>query len=140
MGTLQLQPSMAALVLMRAGRVAQASRPTMCRAFAVKTTTGIVGYPVDPHAHETLKGLYSQTFEALSDIPADAEYRKCVEAITNHRLKVITEQADWIEVEEMIGFQMEEMIQDAKDELELIPQMAEWKPWVGSSGEIKNDE
>merc|ERR1712195_381526 len=116
-------------VLLRAGRAAQASRPLVCRALSVKTTTGIVGYPVDPHAHETLKGLYSQTFDALSDIPADANYRKNVEAITNHRLKIVTEQPD-------VSL-MEEMIQDAKDELELIPQIAEWKPWLGNVADIK---
>ena len=97
----------------------------------------------------------SKTFDALSNIPADANYRKNVEAITNHRLKVsfspiprlprsasssqhdicsvlkgwfggqiITEQPDVSLVEEVIGIQMEEMIQDAKDELELIPQIA----------------
>ena len=38
--------------------------------------------------------------------------------------QIITEQPDVSLVEEVIGIQMEEMIQDAKDELELIPQIA----------------
>ena len=38
--------------------------------------------------------------------------------------QIVTEQPDVSLVEEVIGIQMEEMIQDAKDELELIPQIA----------------
>ena len=35
------------------------------------------------------------------------------------------------ELETKIGEgQLEELIEEAKDELDLIPKMAEWKPWV----------
>ena len=35
------------------------------------------------------------------------------------------------DLEKKIGEgQLEELIEEAKDELELIPKMAEWKPWV----------
>ena len=36
-----------------------------------------------------------------------------------------------MEVEKQISEgQLEELIEEAKDELDLIPKMAEWKPWV----------
>ena len=35
------------------------------------------------------------------------------------------------DMEQRIGEgQLEELIEEAKDELDLIPKMAEWKPWV----------
>lgn len=35
------------------------------------------------------------------------------------------------DIEQRIGEgQLEELIEEAKDELDLIPKMAEWKPWV----------
>jgi hypothetical protein len=55
---------------------------------SVKETTGIVGLDVVPNAREALITLYQQTLKAVEPIPESAQYRKSVEALTHHRLKV----------------------------------------------------
>lgn len=58
-------------------------------ASASKGSTGIVGLDVVPNAREVLISLYQQTLQAVKPIPESAQYRKSVEALTQHRLKVI---------------------------------------------------
>lgn len=61
----------------------------------------------------------------LQEIPQDAVYRQNVEKVTKHRLKVCEEEQDWPQIEKRIQCgQIEELIAQAKDELELIPKMA----------------
>lgn len=55
---------------------------------SVKDSTGIVGLEVVPNAREVLISLYQQTLKAVAPIPESAQYRKTVEALTQHRLKV----------------------------------------------------
>eukprot|EP00270_Netrium_digitus_P000695 TRINITY_DN1077_c0_g1_i1.p2 TRINITY_DN1077_c0_g1~~TRINITY_DN1077_c0_g1_i1.p2 ORF type:complete len:137 (+),score=33.95 TRINITY_DN1077_c0_g1_i1:128-538(+) len=96
----------------------------------VKETTGIVGLPVIPNAREVLLGLYQQTLKAVETIPREAVYRQNVEKLTKYRLKVCEEEEDWEKIELQISCgQVEELIEMAKDELDLIPKMQEWKPW-----------
>ncbi|KAJ7564548.1 hypothetical protein O6H91_02G022000 [Diphasiastrum complanatum] len=96
----------------------------------VKESTGIVGLPVVPDARDKLIGLYVQTLTAVQAIPETAYYRKSVEKFTRFRLGVCQEEQDWEKIEERIGGgQVEQLIEQAQDELQLIPKMAEWKPW-----------
>lgn len=96
----------------------------------VKETTGIVGLEVVPNAREVLISLYDKTLNEIKTIPENVRYRKHVEAFTNHRRKVCQEEEDWETIEKRIACgQVEELIEDAQSELELIPKMAEWKPW-----------
>lgn len=91
----------------------------------VKESTGLVGLEVVPNAREVLIGLYKQTLEAVQVIPDTAMYRKSVEEFTNFRLKVCEEEEDWQKIEERIrDGQVEELIETAKNELELIPRLA----------------
>ena len=55
---------------------------------SVKESTGLVGLDVVPNAREVLISLYQQTLKAVTPIPESAQYRKSVEALTHHRLKV----------------------------------------------------
>lgn len=90
-----------------------------------KESTGIVGVDVVPNAREVLIGLYNETLKAVKVIPEDAVYRQSVEKFTNHRLKVCVEENEWDQIEKKIGNgQVEELILQAKDELELIPKIA----------------
>ncbi|KAL3683186.1 hypothetical protein R1sor_001208 [Riccia sorocarpa] len=101
----------------------------------VKEMTGIVGLPVVPNARDVLIGLYQKTLEAVKPIPESAQYRKTVEEITRHRLAICNEEDDWREIEKRVGNgQVEQLIQQAKDELTLIPKMTEWKPWEAPEG------
>ncbi|GAQ81908.1 NADH-ubiquinone oxidoreductase 1 alpha subcomplex subunit 5 [Klebsormidium nitens] len=103
---------------------------------AAKESTGIVGLDVVPNAREVLIGLYDQTLKVVKDqIPEQAEYRRSVERITNYRLKVCQEEEEHDRIEQRIGCgQVEELIEQANDELELIPVMVESKPWEVPEG------
>ncbi|KAJ6807714.1 putative NADH dehydrogenase [ubiquinone] 1 alpha subcomplex subunit 5, mitochondrial [Iris pallida] len=96
----------------------------------VKETTGIVGLDVVPNAREVLISLYTRTLGEIKAVPEDEGYRKAVESFTGHRLKVCREEEDWEAIEKRIGCgQVEELIEEAQDELKLIAKMIEWDPW-----------
>ena len=106
-----------------------------CR--GVKTTTGIVGLEVQPEAKSMLEGLYSKTLATLEEtVPAGAEYRNVIEALTKKRLAVVQGTSDLSAIEAQLGAgQVEQLIQQAQDELDLIPKMAAarvWEPYEGS--------
>ncbi|XP_047329443.1 probable NADH dehydrogenase [ubiquinone] 1 alpha subcomplex subunit 5, mitochondrial [Impatiens glandulifera] len=101
--------------------------PLMAR---LKETTGIVGLEVEPNARNVLIGLYTKTLKEIQGVPEDEGYRKAVESFTKHRLKVCQEEHDWEVIEKRIGCgQVEELIEEAQDELTLIDKMIEWNPW-----------
>ncbi|KAH0688188.1 hypothetical protein KY284_018741 [Solanum tuberosum] len=105
------------------------ARPLMMMA-KVKETTGIVGLDVVPNAREVLINLYRKTLEEIKAVPEDEGYRKAVESFTRHRLSVCQEEADSEMIEKRLGCgQVEELIEEAQDELKLIGHMNEWKPW-----------
>jgi NADH dehydrogenase (ubiquinone) 1 alpha subcomplex subunit 5 len=96
----------------------------------VKESTGITGLPVVPNAREVLLDLYQETLRQIAKLPNEAAYRHLVEKMVNHRLQILQSESDYEVIEEKIGQgQLEELIQAAKDELQLIPKMLEWKPW-----------
>lgn len=99
------------------------ARPLMMMA-KVKETTGIVGLDVVPNAREVLINLYSKTLEEIKGVPEDEGYRKAVESFTRHRLNVCKEEEDWETIEKRLGCgQVEELIEEAQDELKLIGHM-----------------
>ncbi|GLT35882.1 hypothetical protein SLA2020_102980 [Shorea laevis] len=103
------------------------SRPLMAK---VKQTTGIVGLDVVPNAREVLIDLYTKTLNEIKAVPEDEGYRKAVESFTKHRLKVCQEEEDWETIEKRLGCgQVEELVEEARDELTLIGKMMEWDPW-----------
>lgn len=90
----------------------------------VKETTGIVGLEVVPNAREVLIKLYAKTLKEIEAVPEDEGYRKAVESFTRHRLKVCQEEEDWEMIEKRLGCgQVEELIEEAQDELKLIDKM-----------------
>lgn len=90
----------------------------------LKETTGIVGLEVVPNAREVLIGLYTKTLTEIQRVPEDEGYRKAVESFTRHRLKVCEEEEDWEVIEKRLGCgQVEELIEEAQDELKLIDKM-----------------
>lgn len=84
---------------------------------------------------QTLLNLYKQTIEAVKEIPDTATYKKNVENITNYRLGVVQETEDTVKIEKVLNLgQIQEVIEQAEDELELIPRMIAWKPWEVQDG------
>ena len=104
-----------------------------------KQSTGIVGLEVEPQAKSILVGLYTKTLEALETVPAGAEYRKVVEGITKERLAVVEKSDDLLAIESTIGCgQAEQLIQQAQDELSLIPKLVAaraFDPYAGTPAE-----
>lgn len=97
------------------------ARPLMAK---VKQTTGIVGLDVVPNAREVLINLYNKTLKEIQAVPPDEGYRKAVESFTRHRLKACEEEEDWEMIEKRLGCgQVEELIEEAQDELKLIAKM-----------------
>ena len=102
---------------------------------SIKQSTGIVGLEVIPNGREVLKSFVVKVLNDVKGIPEDAGYRKVVESTYRHRLDIIESTEDTAAIEAKIGVgQIEELVAQAKDELSLIPQMAEWKPWVMPEG------
>lgn len=90
----------------------------------VKETTGIAGLDVVPNAREVLISLYTRTLKEIKAVPEDEGYRKAVESFTTHRMKVCKEEEDWEQIEKRLGCgQVEELIEEAQDELTLIAKM-----------------
>ncbi|KAG5185566.1 NADH dehydrogenase [Tribonema minus] len=107
-------------------RVSRAAA-SLCRATPVareawkKTSTGLVGLPVDPNARVNLAQKQNDILEKIKIIPEHTGYRKAVEAISKYRLKVLDSSLTDEQVEDEINCgQLEELIVQADDELGLI--------------------
>lgn len=97
---------------------------------APKKTTLLTGLAVVPNAREKLYALYEETLRSIRQIEEGTPYRELVEKVTRHRMKIVFDQTDVEEIEEAIGCgPIESLMDHARDELELIPEMADWKPW-----------
>jgi len=99
-----------------------------------------VGLLPDENARNTLIDLYRATFVALQEVPAEARYRINVEKTISHRMKLVEQTEDVLELEEKLGLgKIEEVIEQAKDELQLVPFMVEHAPWKGPDGSTKTE-
>lgn len=97
----------------------------------IKKSTGIVGLDVEPRAQEVLIELYTKTLRDVKElIPEGNGYRQAVEQLASYRLEVCKTSKNFAEIEARIGRgQVEELIEQAKSELRLIPSYASWKFW-----------
>ena len=105
----------------------------------IKSSTGIVGMAVEPDAKPILLSLYGKTLAALEPVPATSEYRKYVEGLTKERMAVVESTDDLAAIEDKIGCgQVEQLIEQAEDELALIPTLIAaraFDPYDGSPPE-----
>lgn len=91
-----------------------------------------------PSFQQTLRALYAETTAALEAIPPTAAYRVNVEKVTAHRLALVEATPDVAALEAKVGVgAVEEVIAAAREELKLIPSMAEWAPWEVPEGRQK---
>ncbi|GJQ15492.1 hypothetical protein GpartN1_g7283.t1 [Galdieria partita] len=98
----------------------------------------MVGLKPEPNAKEVLEKLYQETLEKVKILPEKSVYRQNVEKITNYRWKVVKESETVEAIEERVGMGLvEELIEQAKNELDLIPKFQEWKLWEGDPEKIK---
>ncbi|KAH7491547.1 hypothetical protein PRIC1_003042 [Phytophthora ramorum] len=103
----------------------------MLRMAVTKTSTGLVGLKVNPNARQDLIKIYRRTLEEVKILPPEAKnYRKVVEQITNFRLNVVESNEDEDVIERKINCgQLEELIEQAEDELSIFPVYIEHKLW-----------
>jgi len=105
-----------------------ASRPLFCAAPATsapKTTTGLVGLPVVPNAREVLVSLYNKTIRQAKAYD-DVNYNQHIIKLSQHRLDVVEANEDIRTIEKHINSgQVEELIEQAEDELQLLITMNE---------------
>ncbi|KAI8469638.1 MAG: mitochondrial NADH:ubiquinone oxidoreductase 18 kDa subunit [Monoraphidium minutum] len=80
-------------------------------------------------ARGTLTGLLQQLKAAVGALPADADYRRAIEATVAYRLKVLDANESDAAVEEVLDSHLEELILECREELNLVPIMGEYKPW-----------
>ena len=97
-----------------------------------KTTTGITGLDVHANPLPLLAKTYENTLAALASFPATSVYRQGVEALTQHKLNIVKNANGDIEaVEKQLDEgHVEESLDIAQDELDLVNKMAEWKACV----------
>jgi NADH dehydrogenase (ubiquinone) 1 alpha subcomplex subunit 5 len=95
-----------------------------------KTSTGLVGLEVDPNGKETLMKLSEDVLASVKRIPADAQYRITVENWFKHIHSTCGTTDDIKKIEETLDLgQIEEVIENAKDELTLIDYYFDNKGW-----------
>ncbi|CAI9587739.1 unnamed protein product, partial [Staurois parvus] len=93
-------------------------------------TTGLVGLAVSQNPHERLNILYTKILAALQTIPNDAAYRKYTEQIISERYNAVKTESNVEKLEQKMNCgQIEEVIQQAENELYLARKMSVWKPW-----------
>jgi NADH dehydrogenase (ubiquinone) 1 alpha subcomplex subunit 5 len=97
-----------------------------------KTTTGITGLQVHPNPLPELAKTYQSTLSLLSSIPESSVYRQGVEAITQRKLEIVNAANGNVAAaeKELNEGQIEEVLDVAKDELNLASKMIEWKPYA----------
>ncbi|PCH33584.1 NADH2 dehydrogenase [Wolfiporia cocos MD-104 SS10] len=96
-----------------------------------KTTTGITGLKVHHDPIPELTNVYQSTLTLLSSIPETSVYRQGVEALTQRKLKIVQgADGNITEVEKQLDEgHIEESLDIARDELNLVSKMMEWKAW-----------
>ncbi|XP_053984416.1 NADH dehydrogenase [ubiquinone] 1 alpha subcomplex subunit 5 [Hylaeus volcanicus] len=96
----------------------------------LKKTTGLTGLAVSEQPHRELAKVYKKIMTVLVTIPAQSAYRKHTEKLIKERSAIVNENSDVATIEKKIGCgQVEEIIQQAKNELNLAEKMVNWKPW-----------
>lgn len=78
----------------------------------------------EPDARGTLTSLLEELKGKVASLPADADYRRAVEAITDYRLKVLASNPTDAAVEEVLDCHLEEAILETREELRLVPLVA----------------
>lgn len=93
-------------------------------------TTALAGLAVARNPHHSLGVLYGKIMRCLQKMPPDAAYRKYTEQIISERSALVKTEPDVFKLEKAINCgQIEEVIQQAENELSLARKMLEWKPW-----------
>ena len=92
--------------------------------------TGLAGLPVCTEPHRELAKWYGRILRLTAKLPKDSGYRIATERIINERKHIVETTPNYEDVERKIGEGLcEELIEQAKMEVELVNTMLEHKPW-----------
>ena len=92
--------------------------------------TGFAGLPVIKEPHMELLRFYKKILRNLEKLPAESKYRTSTQQLIEGRKKIIESNPNPDDIEKKIGAGLcEELIEQAKHELDLIETMKEFKPW-----------
>lgn len=77
-----------------------------------------------------LNMFYNMTLKYLAEMPAGAAYRQSTEKLTQQRLALVKSEQDIGRLEQQINCgQIEEVLIQARNELELAKKMVKWRAW-----------
>lgn len=97
---------------------------------AVKKTTGLTGLAVDPKATTNYTNVLLRLKRDILTIPESAAYRVVLEKTVAERLAIVKAATSVEEIETKIGAgQIEELIIQAKKELDIIPVVKKYQVW-----------
>jgi hypothetical protein len=82
----------------------------------------------EENARGTLTGLLQQLRAAVAGMPADADYRRAIEATVAYRLKVLDANESDAAAEEVLDSHLEELILECREEINLAAIMAGGHP------------
>lgn len=100
------------------------------RNHAKKLATGLTGIDTHPNPRPVLLETYRETLQVLSCMPNYSIYRQATETLTKQRQDIVEKNESTEDIENKIECGLiEEIILQAKDELNLAKKMLEWKSW-----------
>ncbi|CAK5046763.1 unnamed protein product [Meloidogyne enterolobii] len=92
--------------------------------------TGLCGLYVNTHPHKDLSEIYVRILRVLDLMPKDYPYRQTTEQIVKERFGHVNSTDDIQILEEKIGMgQIEEVIEQALNELEAARTLVHYKAW-----------
>ena len=96
-----------------------------------KKTTWITGIDVVPNAREVLLSLYEETLRKVASYDSSVAYNAHLIQLVKHRQAIVQRETDVEAIEQAIACgQLEELIEQAEDEFDLLVAMNESiKPW-----------
>ncbi|XP_071868558.1 NADH dehydrogenase (ubiquinone) subunit ND-13B [Bombus fervidus] len=96
----------------------------------LKKSTNLTGLAVSVNPRVELRTLYDRILRLANQMPQDYIYRKSIESLVKERTDIILQNESVPDIEEKINQgQVEELIIHAKNEINLMRDMLEYKPW-----------
>eukprot|EP00056_Hartaetosiga_gracilis_P020189 m.18049 g.18049 ORF g.18049 m.18049 type:complete len:125 (-) comp8239_c0_seq1:104-478(-) len=100
---------------------------------ALRKSTGVTGLKRVANSREVLVSLYEETQTLLNSMPSSSAYKKTMSKVTQGRLDAINNSESIDKFEETIAkgqkFPVEQIIEQAEDELSVAKNMMSWKAW-----------
>lgn len=94
-----------------------------------KQSTNIYGLMVEPYALDKLPNVLSRTLNQLAKFPADSHYAQVMTRYTNEQLKLVESSECVPSYEAKTGTQIEEVLQQARFELNLSEELIKYQIW-----------